>query len=71
LPEGVDTRAVATFYATLQHGMSIQARDGASQKMLMSVADCAMAAWERLTARNDDGAARGRARRRQARANLA
>jgi AcrR family transcriptional regulator len=48
LAKGVDTRAVAVFYATLQHGMSIQARDGASRKTLMAVADSAMAGWESL-----------------------
>jgi AcrR family transcriptional regulator len=48
LPKGIDRRAIATFYATVQHGMSIQARDGASRKALMAVADCAMAAWDSL-----------------------
>ncbi|MDQ8730213.1 TetR/AcrR family transcriptional regulator [Bradyrhizobium sp. LHD-71] len=50
LPEGVDCRAVATFYATVQHGMSIQARDGVSRKSLLNVADCAMVAWDGLVA---------------------
>jgi AcrR family transcriptional regulator len=49
LPKGIDRRAIATFYATVQHGMSIQARDGASRKALLAVADCAMAAWDSLT----------------------
>jgi AcrR family transcriptional regulator len=49
LPESVDGEAVATFYATVQQGMSIQARDGASRETLLAVADCAMAAWETLT----------------------
>lgn len=49
LPKGIDRRAIATFYATVQHGMSIQARDGASRKALLTVVDCAMAAWEGLT----------------------
>ncbi|MPZ40988.1 MAG: TetR family transcriptional regulator [Rhizobiales bacterium] len=48
LPKGLDRRAIATFYATVQHGMSIQARDGASRKSLLAVADCAMAAWDGL-----------------------
>ncbi len=48
LPRGLDCRSVARFYATVQHGMSIQARDGASREALLSIADCAMAAWDRL-----------------------
>ena len=51
LPKGVDCQAVATFYATVQQGMSIQARDGASCRTLQAVADCAMAAWDDLTAK--------------------
>ncbi|MPY91376.1 MAG: TetR family transcriptional regulator [Luteitalea sp.] len=51
LPKGFDCRAVATFYATVQHGMSIQARDGASRETLLAVAQCAMAAWDELRLR--------------------
>lgn len=50
LPENLDCRAVATFYATVQQGMSVQARDGASRDTLLAVADCAMAAWDGLIA---------------------
>jgi hypothetical protein len=35
-------------YATLQHGMSIQAHDGATRDTLLSIARCAMAAWDSL-----------------------
>ncbi|WP_275288591.1 TetR/AcrR family transcriptional regulator [Halomonas elongata] len=49
LPEGTNCHAIATFYATVQHGMSIQARDGASREELLGVADCAMSAWDSLT----------------------
>jgi AcrR family transcriptional regulator len=49
LPKGLDCQAVATFYATVQQGMSIQARDGAARETLLAVADCAMAAWDGLT----------------------
>lgn len=45
LPDTIDPRAVATFYASVQHGMSILARDGASRKTLLAVADNAMLAW--------------------------
>lgn len=41
--------AVASYYATLIHGISVQARDGASRASLLSVVDCAMAAWDSLT----------------------
>jgi AcrR family transcriptional regulator len=50
LASGIDTRAIATFYVTIQQGMSIQARDGASRKALLAVADCAMTAWDSLVA---------------------
>jgi AcrR family transcriptional regulator len=49
LPQGVDCLAAATFYITVQQGMSIQARDGASRDTLLKVAHCAMAAWDGLT----------------------
>jgi AcrR family transcriptional regulator len=45
-----DLKAVATFYVTVQQGMSIQARDGASRKALFAVVDCAMAAWDSMVA---------------------
>lgn len=57
LPDGPDWRAIATFYITVQQGMSIQARDGASRKALLAVADCAMAAWDGLVAGRRDGGA--------------
>lgn len=49
LAAGTDCAAVASFYATVQHGMSIRARDGASRDDLLAIADSAMAAWEPLT----------------------
>jgi AcrR family transcriptional regulator len=42
-------RQIADFYATVQHGMSITARDGATLASLQGTADAAMAAWEALT----------------------
>ena len=54
LAEGVDCLAVARFYATIQQGMSIQARDGASREALLEVAGCAMAAWDALTSQPPD-----------------
>jgi len=57
LPNGPDWRAIASFYITVQQGMSIQARDGASRKALRAVADCAMAAWDDLVSGCCDGKA--------------
>jgi hypothetical protein len=48
LPKDFDCEAAATFYATVQQGMSIQARDGASRETLLAIAACAMAAWDGL-----------------------
>ncbi|QDZ02965.1 TetR/AcrR family transcriptional regulator [Nitratireductor mangrovi] len=49
LAPAVDCGAIARFYATVQQGMSIQARDGAGRDALLAVANGAMAAWEGLT----------------------
>nr|WP_267955387.1 hypothetical protein [Halomonas ethanolica] len=49
LPASTDCRALASYFVTLQHGMSIQARDGASRETLLSIAGCAMASWSALT----------------------
>ncbi|MEI9431434.1 TetR/AcrR family transcriptional regulator [Mesorhizobium sp. Cs1299R1N3] len=48
LPAGFDCRAAATFFATVQHGMSIQARDGASRAALLATVAGAMAAWKTM-----------------------
>jgi AcrR family transcriptional regulator len=48
LPAGIDTQSVATFYVTVQQGMSIQARDGVSRETLLAIANGAMAAWDRI-----------------------
>lgn len=48
LPDTADARKIATFYCSVQYGMSILARDGATRKMLASVADSAMAGWDGL-----------------------
>jgi AcrR family transcriptional regulator len=49
VPPGTDIAAVSSFYTTLIHGLSIQARDGASRTSLMAAVECAMAAWDALT----------------------
>ncbi|AZO76343.1 MULTISPECIES: TetR/AcrR family transcriptional regulator [unclassified Bosea (in: a-proteobacteria)] len=48
LPGG-DPAAIAAFYCTVQQGMSVRARDGASRAELEAVAQGAMAAWGGLT----------------------
>ncbi|MBA4223048.1 MAG: TetR family transcriptional regulator [Methylobacterium sp.] len=49
LPPRCDPPAIAAFYATVQQGMSIRARDGANRTELEAVARGAMAAWAGLT----------------------
>jgi hypothetical protein len=48
IARGTDLHAIARFYVTVQQGMSIQARDGASQVELEAVAQAALAAWPAL-----------------------
>ena len=50
LPAGRDLAAIASFYATVLHGLAIRAHDGAPHEALMAAADTAMAAWDHLTA---------------------
>ncbi|PAY08431.1 TetR family transcriptional regulator [Bradyrhizobium sp. UFLA03-84] len=45
-----DLDAIAKYYITVQQGMSIQARDGATRKQLEQIAAAALAAWAPLTA---------------------
>lgn len=49
LPTSLDRHAIASYYVTVQQGMSIQARDGASRAMLEAIVHGAMAAWNGLT----------------------
>jgi len=49
LDAGLDAEAIASYYVTVQQGMSIQARDGATRPQLEAIARGAMAAWEGLT----------------------
>lgn len=50
LPADLDCRGVARYFATVQQGMAIQARDGSGYDQLMAVADDAMAGWDALLA---------------------
>lgn len=49
LPAGVDIVALAAFYACVQHGMSIEARDGADRAKLEAIARCALSVWPVFT----------------------
>lgn len=49
LPVTLDPHPIASYYVTVQQGMSIQARDGASRPMLEMIAQGAMTAWDSLT----------------------
>jgi AcrR family transcriptional regulator len=48
LSSRADAPAMAQFYTAFAHGVSVQARDGASRAALMAAVECAMAAWDRL-----------------------
>jgi len=48
IPAHADLDAIARYYVTVQQGMSIQARDGASRRDLRAVAQAALAAWPAL-----------------------
>lgn len=52
LPRTADTAAIARFYSTVLQGLSIQARDGASRRVLERIADAAMAAWDGMVGAN-------------------
>ena len=50
IASSADLATVARFYITVQQGMSIQARDGATLTALEGIARSALAAWGPLTA---------------------
>lgn len=50
VPKTVSVKAIAAFYATVLHGLSIQARDGSTRRTLTNVVSCSMSAWEHLPA---------------------
>ncbi|GAA3765018.1 TetR/AcrR family transcriptional regulator [Salinactinospora qingdaonensis] len=54
LPPTTDTAAMAAFYLTVLHGLSIQARDGCSNAAAHAIIDRAMLAWE-ATCANGSG----------------
>ncbi len=48
VPVGADAATIAAFYNTVNHGMAIQARDGADRTKLSAIAEGAIAAWDNL-----------------------
>lgn len=48
LPAGTDVGTLAAFVTTVQQGLSIQARDGASRETLDAVVDHALAVWDAM-----------------------
>jgi hypothetical protein len=55
VPASVDVHALARFVQTVQNGMSILARDGASRAELEDVAHVAMLGWDARTSDRDSG----------------
>ncbi|HZH51455.1 MAG TPA: TetR/AcrR family transcriptional regulator [Microvirga sp.] len=53
LPPDLDPGSLATYFATLVHGISIQARDGATREELKAVVVHALASFDRATRVND------------------
>ena len=51
-----DLDAIAKYFVTVQQGMSIQARDGATRQQLELIARAALAAWRPLTAPEETAA---------------
>jgi AcrR family transcriptional regulator len=45
LQEDIEIGELAAFYATVLHGLSVQARDGAPRNRLFAVVDTAVSAW--------------------------
>ncbi len=48
VPAGTDAATIAAFYNTVNHGMAIQARDGADRSKLSGIAETAVSAWDGL-----------------------
>jgi AcrR family transcriptional regulator len=53
LPRDVDPESLATYFASVVHGISIQARDGSSREELTAVVIHALAAFDRVARVND------------------
>jgi hypothetical protein len=53
LPAATDTGMIASFYVTVQQGISLRARDGATRPELEAIAQAAMMAWSGLVLETD------------------
>lgn len=53
IARNADLGVIARYYVTVQQGMSIQARDGASRRELEAVACAALTSWPSLTRRSE------------------
>jgi AcrR family transcriptional regulator len=51
VPAEADIDALAGYLSSVQFGMSLQARDGATHEELSAVVDCVMAGWDRAVQR--------------------
>jgi AcrR family transcriptional regulator len=54
LPKSLDLAHLARYVQTVQYGMAIRARDGASREELQSVAKIAMASWDAIVRGSND-----------------
>jgi AcrR family transcriptional regulator len=50
VPKAAPIVALATYYATVLHGLALQSRDGVSRKTLSQVVEFAMANWQQIVA---------------------
>ena len=49
LPATADANSIACFYCSVQQGMSVRARDGASREEIKKTAELALLGWELMT----------------------
>jgi AcrR family transcriptional regulator len=59
VPPSADAGALAAYVMSVQYGLSLQARDGASRDVLDTVVDCVLAGWEGVVAARATGAGTG------------
>ncbi|RZS36857.1 TetR family transcriptional regulator [Herbihabitans rhizosphaerae] len=62
LPPDADTEAIATFYLTVLHGLSIGARDGGTREAMHQVIDMAMCGWDGVVSQRRRSARPARSR---------
>jgi len=63
LPAGLDVPRIATYFATVMQGLSLQAQDGASPEELAGIVETAMAALDQGSASGPSGRIDGPAKR--------